>query len=229
MYTRSRSSSVVVSIVPTCATPALLTRTSSGPYRSSTAAKARVTSCCRETSHAKASAVPPAARIDSSVSSAGETSMIPTCAPRAAKSRAIACPIPEPPPVTIAVRPARGSADPSAMHRYLEVVEPRSVLAEEGVPLRVGPVRRELVHDRAPAFGASAQPRDGPIGAVQQPRRAEAGPRLLDVRAQRRGIALVRPRLGEQPGDLAHDAVVQGQHAEPLGPTLERVVADRRL
>src|SRR5437764_3396880 len=226
---RSRSSSEVVSIVPTCATPALLTRMSSGPNISSTAANARLTSCWRETSHASALAVPPSARIDASVSSAGATSTMPTRAPRAAKSRAIACPMPEPPPVTIAVRPASVGADASAMYRHLEIVEPRGVLAEERVPLGFGPFSRELVHDRAPALRATTQVRDGPVRSVHQARRAEACPRLLDVRAKRCDVTLIRARLREQPGDLADDAFVQGEHGEPLGPPLERVVPDRRL
>src|SRR5258708_7735147 len=111
--------------------------------------------------------------MDASVSSAGATSMMPTLAPRAANSRAIACPMPEPPPVTIAVRPARVGADASAMNRYLEVVESRGVLSEERVPLRLGPIGRELVHDRAPALRPATQPRDGPVRSIHQSRRTE--------------------------------------------------------
>src|SRR3954470_10869352 len=226
---RSRSSSVVCSIVPTCATPALLTSTSSGPNISSAAANARITSCWRETSHANASAAPPAERIACRVSSAGETSMMQTRAPRAANSRAIACPIPEPPPVTIAVRPASVGAAASAMNGNLEIVESRRVLAEERAPLRHGPGGGELVDDRAPALRATAQYRHRPVRSVDQPRRAEAQSRLVDVRTQRRRLALIGSRLGEQSGELAHDSVVEGEHGKALGPPLECIVSDRGL
>src|SRR6186997_3308 len=100
---------------------------------------------------------------------------MPTRAPRAPNSVAIAWPIPDPPPVTMTVRWAnvRGSRD-SAMDRDGYAVDARRVVGEERAPVRVGPIRRHRVDDRPPAIRTAAERGHWPIGAVEQARCAEA-------------------------------------------------------
>src|SRR6266508_864444 len=85
---------------------ALLTRTSSRPTRASTSSTILWGAVASARSAGTANAAPPAAAIsattESSLSSPRPTTA--TVRPRSARSRAVAAPIPEPPPVTIATR-----------------------------------------------------------------------------------------------------------------------------
>src|SRR6266404_4830805 len=109
--TRSKSASDVVSMVPTWAMPALLTRMDSGPAPDSAASKAAFTSAASETSQRIATALPPAARMASAVARACSSwiSRTATRAPCLANSWQMAWPMPEPPPVTMAVLPLRSN------------------------------------------------------------------------------------------------------------------------
>src|SRR3984885_5450520 len=93
-YTRCHSSSVLSATVPAAPMPALFTRMSMPPRRPAAASTAARTEASSVTS-----ALRPAN------SSVGFRSSTATCAPRAASSRAVASPIPDPPPVTTAASP----------------------------------------------------------------------------------------------------------------------------
>src|SRR5918994_3945835 len=110
--TRRHSSMGVSSTVPWAPMPALLTRTSSPPQRSATAAMAAPTEVWSVTSATKGSGL--SAPSTGSAAADGSRSRAATLAPRAASSRTVASPIPEPPPVTAATRPSnsRGTARP---------------------------------------------------------------------------------------------------------------------
>ena len=105
----ARHSSRLVSIsAPRAATPALLTRTSSLPNALRVASITPAHPASAPTSWASASAMPPAAVMSSTTSAAGASAMSvsTTRAPSRASARALAAPIPEPAPVTIATLPA---------------------------------------------------------------------------------------------------------------------------
>src|SRR5580698_9362896 len=92
--TRCHSSSGLSATVPIEPMPALFTRMSTPPRR-----PAAVSTASRTDASSVTSAATPVN------SSPGLRSSTATCAPRLARSRAVASPIPEPPPVTIAVSP----------------------------------------------------------------------------------------------------------------------------
>ena len=108
-HSRSRSPGVVVSAVPTCPMPALFTSTSHRPCAASTWATPFVHDASSATSTTSASARCPASRIRRAVASAAapSRSVAHATAPAAAKHSAIAAPMPEPAPVTMAMRSAR--------------------------------------------------------------------------------------------------------------------------
>src|SRR5690554_2897608 len=98
--------------------PTLFTSTSRRPQRSTAAATAASQSPGFDTSAPNSSASPPSSRIIATVSAAafGSTSVTSTAAPRLASRMEAARPLPmpvsrEPPPVTIAARPAKSLAD----------------------------------------------------------------------------------------------------------------------
>src|SRR6184192_1461953 len=91
--TRCHSSSPLAVTSPCAPIPALLTRMSRRPKRSTTASTAERTSSSEETSQRKPS-------------SPGFNSSTATCAPRSASKVATAWPITEAPPVTAATRPS---------------------------------------------------------------------------------------------------------------------------
>src|SRR5581483_8038225 len=105
----SKSACVCVASGPTAITPALLTRISIGPRRSSTEAT-NVSTCSRSPpSHGIATTSSPSFRRASSSCSAPRAHVA-TRAPRPRSSRQSANPSPREPPVTTATRPRRSSA-----------------------------------------------------------------------------------------------------------------------
>src|SRR6266571_4399831 len=100
--------------------PALLARMSTVPHSRTTRAKSASTCALSATSVGTPMAVPPSARISAATRSALSRfrSATATCAPSAAKRRAIARPIPDPPPVTTATRlVSRAMRRLSTIHR----------------------------------------------------------------------------------------------------------------
>ena len=96
---------------PDAGTPALATRTSTGPKRSATAFT-RSSTCARSvTSATPGIAVPPRSTIVVTVDPArsGDKSLTTTAAPCSAKRQAIPAPTPWPAPVTRATRPDRSN------------------------------------------------------------------------------------------------------------------------
>src|SRR5678815_5447944 len=108
------------------------------------------------------------------VASAEARSRMPTRAPRAANSVAMAWPIPEPPPVTMTVRPANGEVPlESAMDGNGDAVDARRVVGEERLLLGVRPARGDGVDDGAPAAGSAGERAHRPVGAIEETVRAE--------------------------------------------------------
>src|SRR5438445_1781551 len=106
---RSQSSSVVSSTGFVNITPALLTRMSTRPKRSSVARTSPLTSALEETSARTERASPPSCLIESTTACASRslpTQLTVTFAPSEAKRSAIAFPIPRDAPVTIATLPS---------------------------------------------------------------------------------------------------------------------------
>src|SRR5262249_51354741 len=116
------------------------------PHSRATRAKARSTSGCLVTSHVTDNA-DPLADLISRVASSPARSRMATRAPCFANSVAIARPIPEPPPVTTAVRPA--SFESGDVMRG-ETIQPKGVAGEQQPPVGGAPVGGELVDDRTP-------------------------------------------------------------------------------
>src|SRR3989441_1321772 len=107
VITRSHSSSVMLSTVETCSAPALFTSTFSRPNCLTVSRTARSTSLPRVTSHSTAEALPPSF-FTSPVTARSFSSRRPakaTPAPSRANARAIARPIPVPPPLIRATFP----------------------------------------------------------------------------------------------------------------------------
>src|SRR2546425_5852363 len=107
VITRSHSSSVMLSTVETCSAPALFTSTFSRPNCLTVSRTARSTSLPRVTSHSTAEALPPSF-FTSPVTARSFSSRRPakaTLAPSRANARAIARPIPVPPPLIRATFP----------------------------------------------------------------------------------------------------------------------------
>src|SRR5580765_1081532 len=96
---------------------AAVTTTSQSPNSAADRSRAAETSASDEVSPAIAIDLPPASRISRATVSAELAAMskIATLAPRLARRRAVARPMPDPPPVTNATDPARASVDVSAM------------------------------------------------------------------------------------------------------------------
>src|SRR5581483_9273734 len=158
--------------------PALFERMSTVCHSDTTRAKRRSTCALSATSVGTASAVPPASAISAATRDApsGSTSSTATRAPSAAKRRAIAAPIPEPPPVTTATRPASlaigpvsicssrvppalrglpGERDPHALgadDTAAEIVRARLLVGDDLPPrLRGNPALPEAAEHRVPA------------------------------------------------------------------------------
>ncbi len=98
--TSAKSSSDIRSSSPSRVIPALATRISTGPCRSSTAAKAASTCWAEVTSHATA---------DSPSGASPEREVTVTAWPASARAWAMASPMPRLPPVTRAERPTSAS------------------------------------------------------------------------------------------------------------------------
>src|SRR6266550_449227 len=105
--TRFQSSSVILPSGALCAAPALLTRISTTPARRAAAWARLWTLAASVTSHCTAHALPPPPRISAATFSMRSEVRAATtiAAPSAASARAIAAPIPWPPPVTTATEP----------------------------------------------------------------------------------------------------------------------------
>src|SRR5437762_6746089 len=107
VITRSHSSSLIPSTVDTCSVPALFTSTFTRPNRSTVPFTARSTSRARLTSHSIANPAP--SRLWTSLITCRSFSRrrpaTATLAPSRANARAIARPIPVPPPVMSATLP----------------------------------------------------------------------------------------------------------------------------
>src|SRR6516225_11933843 len=105
--TRSHSSSLILSTVETLSAPALFTRTSIRPKAFSVSSAALRPSSSRVTSAARAMASPPTSLISFTTPSrdSRRRPKTATLAPPAARPKAIARPIPDPPPVTIVTLP----------------------------------------------------------------------------------------------------------------------------
>jgi hypothetical protein len=103
--TRSQSSTLSSTAVPGRSVPALLNSTSSRPNCSTVLATMASTEAASATSTSMATAWPPPSLMAATVSSAlrRRTSATATAAPSAAKRIALAAPMPEPAPVTIAI------------------------------------------------------------------------------------------------------------------------------
>src|SRR5258706_3226575 len=154
-----------------------------------------------------------------------------TNAPACANAIAIACPMPDPPPVTMATRPwsdSDGSGE-SAAGMATEVVAARGVTRIECVLFRCWPVGRQLVHDVAPERFPSRECDDGPVAPIENAVGAKAGTHVLHVRPKGVGVTLIGPRLREQPRDLAGHAGVRRHALDGGGPRRERVVPAGRL
>src|SRR5688572_30262403 len=142
-YRRSNSVSAVCSMLPTCATPALLIRRSMRLLRAAIASNVELTAAPSDTSHADPSAVPPERTISAAVSFAASPSRssTTTCAPWRPKSVEIARPMPDPPPVTTATFPLRLNNGPHALRYYtLHVKSTNSVYFIGKVNLRRQPL-----------------------------------------------------------------------------------------
>jgi hypothetical protein len=107
--TRSQSSPSIDSNGAVTSVPALLTRTSRAPYRSTAAATAWAASSGRVTSSSTADASPPSPSIAATVPAAPSTatSAAITRIPEAASRMEVARPRPEPAPVTRTTLPTR--------------------------------------------------------------------------------------------------------------------------
>src|SRR5260221_7719936 len=164
------------------------------------------------------------------VSSAARSRMA-TNAPACANAIAIACPMRDPPPVTMATRPwsdSDGSGE-SAAGMATEIVAARGVTGTKCFLFRSWPVGRQLVHDVAPERFPSGERDDGPVAPVENAVGAKAGTHVLHVRPKGVGVTLIGPRLREQPRDLAGHAGVRRHALDGGGPRRERVVPDGRL
>src|SRR3954451_1478866 len=186
------SSSCVVSAtaLPRLATPALLTRTSRPPNRSTAVATACSDDAGSSTCASTATAIAPSPASLSTSASADSRSrreVRTTDAPPSASSVLTAPPMPRPPPVTRATRPASGCpADGSATGR----LAPR--LAGGGARV-AGQAQQPLFEDVAEPLGGAAL--DGVGAAAQEPALdvLAVGPRRGAVRSGR--VAAVQARL----------------------------------
>src|SRR5437870_9785915 len=140
--------------------PALLERMSTVPHSRTTRAKSASTWALSATSVGTAMAAPPSAKTSAATRSAPSRlrSATATCAPSAAKRRAIARPIPDPPPVTTAMRPARRAMRRlSIIHRR---ESPRAGSAGGGQRRAAHPLReprtRGAAHERPGGRGPDA-------------------------------------------------------------------------
>ena len=106
--TRSQSSGGSFTAVPGRIVPALLKSASSPPKASTAVAIIRSVSAASATSAAHGTATAPCDSIIATVSSTlgPRTSAATTCAPSAAKRSALARPMPDPAPVTMAILPS---------------------------------------------------------------------------------------------------------------------------
>src|SRR5260221_11394994 len=116
-----------------------------------------------------------------------------TNAPACANAIAIACPMPDPPPVTMATRPwsdSDGSGE-SAAGMATEIVAARGVTRIQCVLFRCSPVGRQLVHDVAPERFPSRECDYAPLAPIENAVGAKAGTTVVHVRPKGVGATLI--------------------------------------
>src|SRR6266851_640988 len=145
IITRSHSSSVMLSTVETCSAPALFTSTFSRPNCLTVSRTARSTSLSRVTSHSTAEALPPSFFTSpvTARSFSGRRPAKATLAPSRANARAIARPIPVPPPLISATFPESRVTLFGAPASNRDAAAPRSCAGRVGATLASGSLARK--------------------------------------------------------------------------------------